>query len=177
MLKRINANGDSKLTPREGTCLIGSAMCLFALVSVYFVKRFKRRHLLIPGHLLMGTCHVLVGVFAILGHDGLVILFMIGFIMFYEVLNGASCWVYTSEVAVDVALGLCLGTLWGTVFVLSLVTNFLMNSALHVQGVFWLFGGISFIGAGYCHIFIKETYGLNDKEKKQLYMPKPPSTS
>jgi uncharacterized membrane protein len=91
---------------------------------------------------------------------------MIAFIFFYAIMNGAVSWIYMSEVACDSALGLGVGTLWGTVFVLTLTTNFLMNSALKPQGVFWLFGVISLGGAVYCQIFIKETKGLNDIEKK-----------
>ena len=46
-----------------------------------------------------------------------------------------------------------------------------MESALKPQGVFWLFSGISVFGAIFCYVYIKETKGLNDKDKKMLYSP------
>jgi SP family arabinose:H+ symporter-like MFS transporter len=156
MLKNMSKDG-SGLSPRVGTCLIGTACFVFAVVSLYSVGRFKRRQLLWPGHLLMALCHILVGICAIFNMSGLVLTFMIGFIAFYEVMNGSVCWVYTSEVVVDVALGLCIGILYGVVLILSLTINFLMNSALKPQGVFFLFGGISLLGAAFCYFFIKET--------------------
>ena len=37
------------------------------------------------------------------------------------------------------------------------------------SNVFFMFGGISAIGAVWCRLYIKETKGLSDKEKKQIY--------
>jgi len=41
------------------------------------------------------------------------------------------------------------------------------------QHTFFLFGGFSLLGAGYVLIFMKETSGLSDAQKKVLYRPKP----
>jgi len=38
--------------------------------------------------------------------------------------------------------------------------------------MFFLLGGITLLGAVFVAVFIKETKGLSDKEKKQLYTPK-----
>lgn len=45
----------------------------------------------------------------------------------------------------------------------------MMESALKVWGVFWLYGGLSAIGFIYLLLFMKETRGLTDKEKKNIY--------
>lgn len=86
-------------------------------------------------------------------------------------MNGPIVWVYSAEVVVDTALGICILVLWIWVLALSLTTNYLME-ALDTYGVFWIFGGTSFIGGIFAFFFVKETVGLNDKDRKSLYMPK-----
>jgi hypothetical protein len=44
-----------------------------------------------------------------------------------------------------------------------------MDSGLHTYGTFWLFAGFTLIGTVVTFIFMKETKGLTDKEKKTLY--------
>lgn len=94
------------------------------------LKKVGRRNLLIVGHFLMASCHFLVGWFAYENFSLWVAIMMMCFILTYQITNGPVIWLYTSEVVVDTALGVCIFTLWGTVLVLSLTTNFLMNSAL-----------------------------------------------
>ncbi|CDW74001.1 sugar transporter family protein [Stylonychia lemnae] len=157
--------------PRLGTYGLGVAQLFGLGIAIWMLKKVGRRLLLITGHFLMATCHLLIGIFAYQNMSIWVAVMMISFIMTYQITNGPVIWLYTSEVVVDTALGACIFTLWGTVLVLSLTTNFLMNSALRPQGVFWLFSGISIFGGIYCIIFIRETKGLTDKEKKTLYSP------
>jgi hypothetical protein len=48
----------------------------------------------------------------------------------------------------------------------------MMNSdLLHPWGTFWMFGIISIVATLWMHLYVKETKYLNDKQKKQLYMP------
>ena len=49
--------------------------------------------------------------------------------------------------------------------------EYMMGSYLQVPGTFWVFGFINFLGFLFCSIFIKETKGLTDKQKKLLYSP------
>eukprot|EP00347_Sterkiella_histriomuscorum_P003540 403363903 len=142
-----------------------------AIAAVLILNKVGRRTLLISGHVIMALCHFLIGLFAYLNYSQWVVGWMVSFILAYYITNGPVIWLYVSEVVVDTALGLCIFTLWGTVLVLSLTTNFLMESALRPCGVFWLFAVISVFGAIFCFIFIKETRGLNDKDKKMLYSP------
>ena len=62
-----NSGGHATLTPREGTYLVGVANFLGLVAAVFIVKRFKRRSLLIPGHIMMGVFHLMVGTFAATG--------------------------------------------------------------------------------------------------------------
>ena len=70
-------------------------------------------------------------------------------------------WIYFTETTVDAALGICLFTLWFTVFLLSFICPILMG--LNVDDVFMGFSVVSLIGALFCYIWIKETRGLTEK--------------
>ena len=52
-------------------------------------------------------------------------------------------------------------TLYLSVLVLSLLTNPLMNSALHSQGVFFLFAVLSAMATVFLYFYLGETMGLN----------------
>jgi hypothetical protein len=47
-----------------------------------------------------------------------------------------------------------------------------MESGLRPWGVFWLFGGNCIFATVWMFFYMKETKGLDDKEKKSLYVPK-----
>jgi len=79
---------------------------------------------------------------------------------------------YAAEVAVDTALGLCVLALFLSLLEKAITMEFMVHSeAIGSSGMFFILGGITLIGAGFVQIFIKETKGLSDKDKKQLYMP------
>lgn len=160
------------ISPKAGAYYLAAATLLGLTLAIPAIRYIGRRWLLIVGHVIMAIFHVLIGVFTVQNLTTETVLFMVLFIITYQISNGPVIWLYVSEVVVDSALGLCIFTLYGTILILSLTTNFLISSALHQQGVFWLFGGITFIGAFFCYFFIRETRGLNDKDKKLLYSPK-----
>ena len=137
--------------------------------AVYLIKKLPRRTLLIYGHVIIAVCHILIGAFAASTNDLGVVISMILFMIAYVITNGPIIWLYVSEIVSDAALGFCLFVLWTFVLILSLSTNFLMESFLQPQGVFWLFGVASMCGAYFNFRFAKETHGLQDKEKKTLY--------
>jgi len=78
---------------------------------------------------------------------------------------------YAAEVAVDTALGLCVLALFLSLLEKAITMEFMVHSAMGPQGMFFLLGGITLLGAAFVAIYIKETKGLSDKEKKSLYTP------
>ena len=55
--------------------------------------------------------------------------------------------------------------------VFSFTAEYMMGSFLQVPGTFWVFAFLNFLGFLFCLVFIKETMGLTDKQKKLLYAP------
>ena len=79
---------------------------------------------------------------------------------------------YFTETTIDAALGISFLTLFMTIFILSLVCPILMeDDSLGPNNVFIMFAILSAMGGIYAKCILKETKGLSDKEKKQLFMP------
>ena len=78
---------------------------------------------------------------------------------------------YAAEVAVDTALGLCILALFLSLLEKAITMEFMVHSAMGPHGMFFFLGAITLIGAIFIALFIKETKGLSDLEKKSLYFP------
>jgi len=80
-------------------------------------------------------------------------------------------WLYVPEVCVDAGTGLAVAAQFINLTIISLTFEYMINSTLEVHGSIWYFSVFSFLGFLFCLIFIKETRGLSDIEKKTLYSP------
>ena len=127
ILKNITNGG---LSPRLGTCLIGMCNFLSAVASIGVIRTFGRRPLMLIGHVGIAVCHCIIGVLTILEINYGVLVFICLFIIIYEQTTGPIAWFYAAETCCDVTLGVCMYTLYFTVFILTLVTEPLMNSVL-----------------------------------------------
>ena len=165
-------DGGSKITPRTGVYITGIVNMLASLLSTQTVRWFGRRTLLIAGHFGIFVAHLMVAIFDIQGNnDGVVVMVMV-FLFIYQNSSGPVAWLYAAETVVDAALGMCLFTLWGTVFILSLVCPVLMGpTSIGASNVFFIFSGLSIGGTLYSYLVIRETQGLSDKEKKEIFTP------
>ena len=161
------------ITPRTGTYIIGVINFLSSICSLYSAKTFSRRFLFISGHFTMGLAHLWIGFSILIGKGTWAIIGILLFLFCYQNTSGAITWLYCSEVAPDITLGFVGTAGYGTVFLLTLTMQPMMDSAFLGQpGTFFIFGIISILGAIWCIIYLKETSGgLTDKEKKSLYIP------
>lgn len=85
---------------------------------------------MVPGEFIMATSLALIGVFTIFSINDGVLIMIIFHTCIYQIMNGVVVWVYVSETIVDAALGWVMLVLWSFVLLLSLTTNYLMDSAL-----------------------------------------------
>ena len=116
------------------------------------------------GHLCIAVVHALFGIFNLLGLDNAMLGMILLFNVVYQNTSGPVAWLYATETTIETALGTCLLTLWGTVFILSLVCPVIMaEDALGPSGTFFIFSGLSIFGALYSFFMIKETRGLTDQ--------------
>ena len=126
------------------------------------------------GQLGMTMVHSAVAVFNIYGIDIGVIIMIMVFMLIFQNSSGPIAWIYCSETTIDAGMGICLLSLWGTVFVLSLVCPIIMDpiNGLGPTTTFFIFSGMQFLGFFYVLFIMKETRGLTDREKKLLFTPK-----
>jgi len=119
----------------------------------------------------MGVSLCVVAVFQIYDMSIPLIIALCVFITSFQFSQGPIAWMYAAEVAVDTALGLCVLALFLSLLEKAITMEFMVHSAMGPQGMFFLLGGITLLGAAFVAIYIKETKGLSDKEKKSLYTP------
>ena len=76
-------------------------------------------------------------------------------------------WFYVPEITINTGFSVTIFCLKASVLTISLTTPYLMSSTLQSYGTFWLYGGFAFLGGVGIVLFMKETLGLTDKEKKR----------
>ena len=93
------------------------------------------------------------------------------FITFFHMSQGGVAWLYCSEVCIDAAMSFTSNGQFITLIIISFTFEYMINSSMGVHGSLWLFGIISLFGALFMLLFVRETRGKSDKEKKTLYTP------
>jgi len=165
----------SPFTPKQGTYLVGVINMFSSLISTQTVKFFGRRTLVVWGHMFIAIIHCSIGLLNNAGNDIGVLVMLLMFLFVYQNTSGPVAWLYAAETTIDAALGICLLTLWGTVFILSLVCPILMSDpkdgGLGQSNVFFMLSGLAVLGSLYSYFALVETRGLSDKEKKLIFTP------
>ena len=129
VIKLMHNNGGG-ITPRMGTIMIGLAGFFGALIAIFPARYFGRKTLVCVGHCVMGVFLVLVGFFAFKSYNNTALAFIMLFLVTYQMTDGSITYLYVAEVVSDGALGFCFLALKGTALIISLTTEYLMNSAL-----------------------------------------------
>ena len=156
----------------QGGYLVGATNAIASLIVILYVERVGRKTILAAGQLAMTIALFFCGL-AVLNQWNLTsfIMILLG-IVSYHFSQGSVAWLYVPEVTVDAAAGLAVAAQFINLTILSICFEYMINSALQVQGTFWYFAGITFIGFLFMVFIVKETRGLEDVEKKTLYSPK-----
>ncbi len=110
--------------------MIGFATFCGALGAMFPGRYFGRRTLVFSGHCVMGLVLILVGVFNYLNSNNAALAMILLFLVTYQLTDGSIAYLYVSEVVVDNALGFCFLALKGTALVISLTTEYIMDSPL-----------------------------------------------
>jgi len=142
-------------------------------MSVPAIKNFNRRTLLLSGQFSFFACHAFIGYMSYIGNESGVLAGIFVFVLAFSMTSGPIAWVYAAETSVDVGLGFILMTLYGDVVVLSQICPILFEPQnFGPTGVFFMFSGFALVGLIFVWVYIKETSGLTDKEKKAIFKPK-----
>ena len=150
-----------KISPRQGTYIVGIVGLVSAWFGILTIKLFGRRALCVGGHLGMAVLHGLIAYYCYIENNLGVLLSLLGFIAIYQVTSGPVAWLYALETTIDAALGICIFTLWGTTTVLAFVCPILLSrDHLGPTNVFAIFSGLSVLGSIYSFCILKETKNM-----------------
>ena len=121
------------------------------IVSMYVVKIFSRKALLVWGNFIIAIAHVWVGVACLYGNLHLSLIGILVFVAVFVNTGGPVAWIYAAETVTDTGLGMCLLFLWITLFALSFICPILMSptSIVGPTNLFFIFSGISLLGTVY----------------------------
>ena len=151
--------------------LIGYMNGVAAIMGILMISILGRRTLLILGHVAMTLIFIFCG-FAILYDYSLsAYISILLFIMFFHFSHGTVTWLYTPEVTVDAASGFALAGQFINLSIIALTFEFMLAGPLDIYGTIWYHACWNFVGLIFMVVFVKETRGLTDKEKKLLYSP------
>ena len=79
----ILSGGNATITARQGTYIIAAVNFIASFISIGTVRIAGRRTLLLGGHFLVALCHLLIGLFIILGSGHGVIIMTCLFMFVY----------------------------------------------------------------------------------------------
>jgi len=165
-------NGEFPLKVKDGAFFIGVANTFFATFATIPIRYIGRKKILFGGHFLMGTAQVLIGVMYMIDQYVALYCFLILFISGFQLSTGNLSFIYFAEACVDSAMGVVIACQFFTMVVFSLAISYMVDSALKMQGTFWIYAVINFIGVVFVGVFVKETKGKTPAELKALYLPK-----
>jgi hypothetical protein len=160
---------DTILEPRQAVVLLGLSIFIGTLISLCLIQRLGRRTLFLMGNLMNSVFLLMTGLLFGLGFPNAATLTLVLFIFWFSATMNVTYVAYLAEVSTDVSLGVSEAVL--------MLTN-LTNSASCLVTVeafdFWYFiyfGLWAALSFTFTLFFIKETRGLADIERKELYRP------
>lgn len=157
------------LSARQGTYLVGLCNLVASMVGIWVVRSFGRRTILLVGHSAITVLHVLIAIATMNGWSSIQIVLVCIFIFVYMTTTGPGAWAYAAETCTDSALTAVVFSLYFWQTVESFTTETLMEWS--DAGTFFIFGGITGVSVIFIYIFVGESKGLSEKEKKEIFMP------
>lgn len=174
LLNQMNSgeqvSGKLTISATAGTSLLGAMNFVGSVLAYFSVKNFGRVPVLFWCRIVMGGIHLTLAVFILYGYNFWAVMLIALFILIFQISEGPILWIYSAEVLTDAGFGLSVLGQFLNMFIISSLTE-LIAAKLNPHGFFFLLGGSTIIGAIYIKIFVKETQGLTDKQKKNLYRP------
>ena len=147
------------------TAAIGFVNMASTMICLALVEKYGRKILMIQGLAGMGSCHLLLFLFSIIGLPSIASLpFIFVFIAFFESSSGPVLWIYCGETLTDRGNGMAVAVNWFFTGVVTALFNLLVE-ILSLEYVFLFFSAYCFGSIVVVVMFMKETKG---KSRQQL---------
>lgn len=142
-----------------------------AVASTYIIYRFPRRWLYLRGQFAIAIILALLA-YCTYARRGYACMVMI---VFFELIQANSIgglhWIYIPEILTDVQFGFVASFHYFNGVEIAFASEWMIKY-LEPDGLFLFYCIITSLGFVFMVFFLKETNGLSDKQKKELYMPK-----
>ena len=171
MKLQAETNGTFEVKPLWGTYLLGFANFFWAFVALFTLNRFGRKTLLLFGQLGMTVTLLIVGILLLTKHYVTAYIFILLFVGCFQIGSGSVGLIYCVEVPVDKTSGIVSSGAFIGNMTFALLMETMLASRLQAFGTMLVFAGICLVGFVFVLVLVKESRGLNDRQKKNLYMP------
>lgn len=168
---RVKEGKSPFFSAEVGSVLVGVTQFVGGALAYFTVTKFGRVPLLVWGHLIMGIIWAAIGVATIYAYNFLAILLMGAFILIFSMTEGPLIWIYMAESLNDAQLGIAGLGFTVNLLLIAYITEYLIKW-IKPEGLYFLFCVSTLIGGVFIKVFLKETHGLSDHEKMNLYLPK-----
>ena len=152
-----------------GTIIVSVVSFISAFASIYTVKTFGRRTLLLVGQSSISVLLVLIALSMVYDWSQVSLYMICAFIFIFKTTTEPVVWNFVVETVTDTALATdiftdaTLGLILGLTFPTLKAWSF--TNTLYIAAAFTI------LSAVFIYFFVGETKGLSDKEKKEIFMP------
>jgi hypothetical protein len=110
LTETYEAAGETGMTPRQGTYLVGAVNLFGAAAGLWICKTFGRRTILLWGHFILFLCQVGCAFSAFYAYSTLELVFILIFVFTYMASAGPANYIYLAETCTDTALAVVIFT-------------------------------------------------------------------
>lgn len=155
---------------------------VFTIPGIILVEILGRRKLLLGGGIGMSVSNFIIGITGVAVHDNLIssnisISFSCLFIAFFAASWGGCVWALTSDLyGISIrqkAMSITASTNWLVNFICAYITPYLIDTGEHTAAlgnrIFFIWGGLNFIGTVFVYFVVYETKGLKLEEVDYMY--------
>ena len=161
----MNRGKEVTVSANTATVIFGWINFISAFFSLFIIQYFGRVTILFYAHLFMGTVQLCLGICVIYEQNLASVILISVFMFTFAVTDGPIMWIYSAEVLQDSAFGYAVQGMFLMNLIITGVTEYIL-AEVGAQGLFFIFASFTYLGAAFAKIYLKETRGLTDAEKK-----------
>lgn len=119
------------------------------MASVYILNHTGRKPVLLWGNILMSIQLLCSGLCIVYDSGLAALIFLMVYMFTFEATQGPTAWLYTAETVVDRAMGFCTLCMFGTLMILTLVADVIVDSPVKAEGLIFIFCVFTFVAIFY----------------------------
>ena len=152
-----------------GTALVGVCYVVATFLSMWLLKYFGRKALLIAGQIGMAACLGAIGLFFELGNSLWIKVFTLADVTVFSLSMGPIMWLYLAEIMTESGMSVAMFLNWLVVLAISLATPTMIDHWPGPSSTFWMYAVLCVLGLLVVCLCVRETKGKTDREIRALF--------